>query len=122
MSLLGDYSDIDEELTPEERKLLEDAEGMQQFGGATGSAIGTALGTAASFIPALTPFAPLIVPAAGAIGGWAGGMIGGEQARKAAEKYEKLREERLKPLQERQRRLATLNQLAGDFLPNIRGL
>lgn len=118
--------DPEAELTAEERKLLQDAEGMGQFGSATGSAIGTGLGTAAAAgliaTGAGAPLAGLAVPAGTALGGWLGGMIGGEQAKNAAERFEKLRAARLKPLEERQRRLATFNELAGAWLPNVRGL
>lgn len=110
------------ELTAEEKRLLEDAEGMGQFGSAAGSAAGTAAGIGLSLIPPLAPFAPFIVPAATALGGWTGGMIGGNMSKDAAQRYERLREKRLKPLQDRQRRLATFNELAGEWLPNVRGL
>jgi hypothetical protein len=121
-----DDEDPEFEMTAEERKLLEDAEGMQGFGSATGSALGTGLGTAAAAgliaTGAGAPLAALAVPAGAALGGWAGGMLGGDAARKAAEKYERLRAARLRPLEDRQRKLATFNQLMGDWVPNVRGL
>lgn len=124
-SQYSSYDDLEEEITPEERKLLQDAEGMGQFGAATGSAVGTGLGTAAALGLGISgvgaPLAGLAVPAGSALGGWLGGMIGGEQAKSAAEKYEKLRAARMKPLEERQRKMAMLNEMVSPWL-NVRGL
>ena len=104
------------ELTDEERKLLQDAEGMGGFGQALGGTIGGLGGTALSFAPPLAPFAPLIVPAAGALGSWIGGSLGGAAAQDAAKKFEAARAQRLAPLEEQARRQARTSELLGAWL------
>ena len=110
------------ELTDEERKLLQDAEGMGGFGQALGGTIGGLGGTALSFIPGAQPFAPLIIPAAGALGSWIGGSLGGMAAQDAAKKYEESRAKRLQPLEERARRQARASELLGAWMGTTPGL
>jgi hypothetical protein len=105
------YEDPNYELTPEEKKMIQDAEGLQGFGSSVGGTIGTLGGTALSFIPGAQPFAPLIIPAAGALGTWIGGSLGGMAAKDAAERFERERRRRLGPLEDEARRAARTSQL-----------
>lgn len=109
------------ELTDEERKMLQDAEGLGGFGQALGGTIGGLGGTALSFIPGAQPFAPLIIPAAGALGSWIGGALGGMGAEDARKKFEESRAKRVGPLEERARRQSRAAELLGAWM-NTPGL
>lgn len=109
-----------EELTPEEKKYIQQLEGSQtydEWGNLIGSAAGTALGVG---LAPLTGGASLgFIPALAGLGGAAGSMIGSNigsgQATEAQKKLDELRAKREKPNLEQQARWAAFNKLLGKY-------
>ena len=122
------YDDYDEELTEEEKRLLERAQGSKDFGtgvGATaGTAVGTGAGIAASVLTAgaATPLIPVIAGLGGSLGGFLGGVIGGNDAQAAEEELQAALLKKTEQDRKNAVKSAAIRELGGAYLPNIRGL
>ena len=117
LSSYGTYGeDFDEDLTPQQKKWLADAETAQSTGGQIGATAGSILGTAATaLIPGAQFLAPIAGPAAGAIGSFIGQSIGGAIGQDSANKYQKSREESLAKLNAKNDKFNRVNQLLGSW-------
>jgi phage tail tape-measure protein len=101
------YDNDPDELTEEERRLLQEAESSQGAyaggGAAAGSLIGAGLGAATGLFTAgatTLPGASLGASLGGGLGGAIGNWLGGDKAKAAEARLAQLKEERLRKLEE----------------------
>lgn len=108
------------DLTPEEKQLLkqyQESQGYGQTGGTIGSLIGTGLGLGAAALTggAALPLVGVLGGAGGAIGGLIGGNMGSQAGNTAMERFQKLQEQKNKPIIEQQAKAEALNRLLGRY-------
>jgi hypothetical protein len=108
------------DLTPEEKRLLNEIEGSQTTGG-WGQLIGSGLGLGAGLLATAAtggtaaPFIPLLMGAGGQVGGMVGGNMGTSRAGSAMEQLQRLRELREGPTLEKQAQAEAFQRLLGSY-------
>jgi uncharacterized protein YcfJ len=113
---LYDDTDPELEMTDEERNLLAQAEGAGTTGASVGGVVGTGAGALIGGLLGNIPGAGIGAGLGGGLGSAAGGLIGNWIGGESAKKYEDMRAARLKPAEDRARKMQRTNELLGAWL------